>query len=544
MAEQDNNGFNIFGFNINRKGNKKSEEKEMLPSIVPPTDNDGAGYVTTGTGGAHATALMLDNNSTTIKDDIALIKKYREAAMHPEVDQMISHITNEAISGDREVAQIDLDTLEASNNIKNKIKEEFDGIVEMLDFNNTAAEMFQRFYIDGRLHHHLVVDPKKPQLGIQEMRYIDSLAIRKHKEIEKETDERTGVEIIKNVKEYFVFDPKVSNNSKTITPGARSITTLPVDSVSYITSGLLDTTRTRVVGHLDKVLKPLNNLRMMEDAMVIYRLARAPERRIFYVDVGKMGNNRAKEYINDLMNKYRNKMTYDANTGTLTNNSRSMSMLEDFWLPRQEGGKGTEVTTLAGGQNLGELDDVVYMQKKLYKAGNVPLSRLEQEAQFTLGRTSELTRDEQYFKKFVDNVTRRFSKLIIETLGKQLVLKKICTEDEWNGWKSKIYLEFLSDSYFTELKNAEIIGERIERLDRVSSYVGEYFSREWVMKELLMMSDDEITAMNKQMKAELDSGIVNIDTDVDDEAPAEKEAPAKKEAGPEIDVSKTKDDDK
>lgn len=294
MAEQDNNGFNIFGFNINRKGNKKEEKKELLPSIVPPTDNDGAGYVTTGTGGAHSTALMLDNNSTTIKDDISLIKKYREAAMHPEVDQMISHITNEAISGDREVAQIDLDTLEVSNNIKKKIKEEYDGIVEMLDFNNTASEMFQRFYIDGRLHHHLVIDPKKPQLGIQEMRYIDSLAIRKHKEIEKETDERTGVEIIKNVKEYFVFDPKISNNSKTITPGARSITTLSVESVSYITSGLLDTTRTRVVGHLDKVLKPLNNLRMMEDAMVIYRLARAPERRIFYVDVGKMGNNRAK----------------------------------------------------------------------------------------------------------------------------------------------------------------------------------------------------------------------------------------------------------
>ncbi|MGB1192579.1 MAG: portal protein, partial [Pseudomonadales bacterium] len=317
---------------------------------------------------------------------------------------------------------------------------------------------------------------------------------------------------------------------------------ITADSISYVTSGLLDEGRKKVVSHLHKALKPINQLRMMEDAQVIYRISRAPERRIFYVDTGTMPTGKADEYIKDLMAKYRNKMTYDVNTGQLSNEARTMTMMEDFFLGRREGGRGTEISTLPGGQNLGEIEDIIYFQKRLYKSLNVPLSRLEQEAQFSLGRSSELTRDEQFFQKFVNSIRNRFGKMFIEVIGTQCILKSICTKEEWDEWKSDIFVEFLNDNYFTELKNAEIVGDRIERLDRVASYVGEYFSREWVMKEILMMSDDDITAMNKQMKAELGSGEVNINTDVEAEAPVEKEAPAEKEAGPEIDVTKTQNE--
>jgi len=538
MADE-RDGLNLFGFNLTRN-NKKKEEKEQLPSIVPPRDEDGAGYVTvTSGGGAYNHTLSFDQNSQTVKDDKQLIMQYRDAAMHPEIDQAINHIVNEAVASDHEVVQLNVEKLEISNSIKKKLQNEFDGIMNMLDFHNNAADMFRRFYIDGRLYHHLVVDPKREKLGIQEMRYIDSINIRKVKEVIKERDPRTDVEVVVGVKEYYVYEPTATNNTRSIS-GAKTAVKLSDASVSYITSGIMDSSRVRVIGHLDKALKPLNQLRMMEDAQVIYRLARAPERRIFYVDTGTMPTGKAEEYMKDLMAKYRNKMTYDVTTGNLSNNSRSMSMLEDFWLPRREGGRGTEISTLPGGTNLGEIDDIIYFQKRLYKALNVPMSRLEQEAQFSLGRASELTRDEQFFQKFVDSIRNRFGKMFIEIMGTQCILKNICTKEEWDEWKSSIFVEFLTDNYFTELKTAEIMGDRIERLDRVASYVGEYFSREWVMKEILMMSDDDITAMNKQMKAELSSGIVNIDTDAEDEVPAE--APAEEEEEAVIDVTKTKEE--
>jgi hypothetical protein len=539
MADE-RDGLNLFGFTLTRNNTKKKTAvEEQLPSVVPPTDEDGAGYVTVNSGGGGFNhAVSFDNNSKTVKDDKVLIMRYRDAAMHPEIDQAINHIVNEAVSSDHEVAQLNVEKLDVSNSIKKKLQDEFDGVINMLDFNNNAADMFRRFYIDGRLYHHLVIDPKREKLGIQEMRYIDSINIRKVKEVIKERDPRTDVEIVTGVKEYYVYEPNATTNSRSIN-GVKNAVKLSEPSVSYVTSGIMDSSRARVIGHLDKALKPLNQLRMMEDAQVIYRISRAPERRIFYVDTGTMPTGKADEYIKDLMAKYRNKMTYDVNTGQLSNDSRTMTMMEDFFLGRREGGRGTEISTLPGGQNLGEIEDIIYFQKRLYKSLNVPLSRLEQEAQFSLGRSSELTRDEQFFQKFVNSIRNRFGKMFIEVIGTQCVLKSICTKEEWNEWKSDIFVEFLNDNYFTELKNAEIVGDRIERLDRVASYVGEYFSREWVMKEILMMSDDDITAMNKQMKAELGSGEVNINTDVEAEAPVEKEAPAEKEAGPEIDVTKT-----
>lgn len=535
MADE-RDGLNLFGFNLTRNNNKKKEEKE-LPSIVAPNDDDGAGYVTvTSGGGAYNHTLSFDQDSKTVKDDKALIMQYREAAMHPELDQAINHIVNEAVSSDQEVVQMNVDKLDISNSIKKKLQTEFDGIMTMLDFHNNAGDMFRRFYIDGRLYHHLVVDPKREKLGIQEMRYIDSVNIRKVREVLKERDPATDVEVIVGIKEYYIYEPSATN-TRSIS-GAKTAVKLSEPSVSYVTSGIMDSARARVIGHLDKALKPLNQLRMMEDAQVIYRLARAPERRIFYVDTGTMPTGKAEEYMKDLMAKYRNKMTYDVTTGNLSNNARSMSMLEDFWLPRREGGRGTEISTLPGGTNLGEIEDIIYFQKRLYKALNVPMSRLEQEAQFSLGRSSELTRDEQFFQKFVNSIRNRFGKMFVEVLGTQCILKNICTKEEWEEWKTSIFIEFLNDNYFTELKNAEIVGDRIERLDRVASYVGEYFSREWVMKEILMMSDDDITAMNKQMKAELSSGIVNVDTDAPDEAPAAEG----EEEEAKIDVTKTQNE--
>lgn len=566
MTENNDEIFGAFGFSLNRKTKKKVEpKKEELISIVPPTDRDGAGYVVSGTGGATSSSINLNNNSTTVKDDIKLIQSYRDVSMHPEVDQMITHIRNEAISGDKEVAELNIDALEIGEGIKKKINLEFDNIIKMLDFNNNAADMFQSFYIDGRLFHHLVVDPKREDLGIQEMRLIDSLSIRKIREVIKETDPKTDVEVVKGVKEYFVYDPKHETSKRrsaiAASTSTSSVIKLSTESVSYITSGLLDTSRTRVIGHLDKVLKPVNQLRMMEDALVIYRIARAPERRIFYVDVDRMQPAKAKQYIASLMNEHRNKMSYNAETGSLTNGSRTMSMLEDFWLPRQQGNKGTEVTNLAGGQNLGEVDDILYMQKKLYKAGNVPVSRLEQEdgggGIIGIGRTSELTRNEQFFQKFVKSLRRRFSRLIIDTLGTQCVLKKICKPEEWDKWVTEVYVDFIEDSYFTELKEAEVMGERIDRLDRVSQYVGEYFSREYVMKKILMMSDDEYETMNEQIKKEKEDEVVvtgdeeeeefdaptpktKKNPEPEDEEEEEEKAPVATKPEPKIDASKVK----
>jgi hypothetical protein len=354
----------------------------------------------------------------------------------------------------------------------------------------------------------LVVDPARPQEGIQEIRPIDALKIRKVKEIKKEKDQITGANIVKKVNEYFIYMEQ--DNVASYTAGNKNNNALKIspDAISYVTSGLLDAQRKKVVSYLHKAMKPINQLRMMEDALIIYRLARAPERRIFYIDVGNLPRGKAEQYLKDIMTRYRNKLVYDASTGDLKNDSKHMSMLEDFWLPRREGGRGTEITTLPGGQNLGEIDDIVYFQKKVFKALNVPIGRInpEEQAGGILGRTSEITRDEFKFQKFVGRLRRRFSELFYNILRKQLLLKGIITEDDWESWKGDLFVDYITDNYFAELKNAEMLRERVNMLREVEPYLGTFYSKEWAQKNVLMLTDDDIKAMNDQIEQEKKDG--------------------------------------
>jgi hypothetical protein len=354
-------------------------------------------------------------------------------------------------------------------------------------------DIFRSFYVDGRVYFHLVADEKNLKLGIQEIRPVDAAKIRKVKEVKYKEDRVSGAKVVEKIKEFYIFQDK---------SGQLNGVKLSPDSISYVTSGLLDPSKKQVVSYLHKALKPINQLRMLEDSLVIYRLARAPERRIFYIDVGNMPRNKSEAYMKDIMSRYRNKLVYDASTGNLKDDRKHMSMLEDFWLPRREGGRGTEITTLPGGENLGQIDDIVYFQKRMYRSLNVPLNRLEQEAQFSLGRSTEINRDEVKFQKFIDRLRKRFSMLFTGILKKQLVLKGIITDQDWESWKNDIQVDFQRDNHFVELKNSEILQERIATLDQVSQYVGEYFSREWVMKNVMMMNDEDIKNMQDQVKGE------------------------------------------
>ncbi len=480
----DNSGFKLFGFEIKRASD---EDPKKAPSIVPARDEDGAGYVTAS--GSHY-GQYINQDGTDAKDNHALIMKYRGVAMHPEVDAAIEDIVNESIVGGEQPVTIGMDSLEVSDGIKKQIKDEFDNICSMLNFTELGHDIYRRWYVDGRIYHHLVVDEKNLKRGIVDIRPIDSARIRKVKQVKKKKDPVTGANLIEKVDEYFIFQEK---------PGAQqSGIKLSLDSVSYVTSGLLDEKRQKVLSYLHKALKPINQLRMMEDSLVIYRLARAPERRIFYIDVGNLPRGKAEQYMKDIMTRYRNKLVYDASTGEIKDDRKHQSLLEDFWLPRREGGRGTEISTLPGGDNLGQIDDILYFQKKLYRALNVPINRLEQEAQFSLGRSTEISRDELKFQKFIDRLRTRFAALFIGILKTQLVLKGIVTENDWKDMKEHIIVDFIKDNHFAELKETEILRERIQTLDQMSNYIGEYFSKEWVMKNVLMFSDDDIEQMAKQ----------------------------------------------
>ena len=495
MAENENS-FKLFGFEIKRA--RRERDKPMLPSIVPPTDEDGAGYVTAG--GAYY-GQYLDMEGAQAKDNASMVRQYRGLAMHHDVDMAIEEIVNEAISTSelKSSVSLNMDNVEGlSDSIKNKIIDEFDDVVSMLNFNDMGSEMFKRWYIDGRMFHHLVVDEKNAKVGIQEIRSMDAAKMRKVKQIKREKDPITGITIIKNVEEFFIYEEK---------PGVESSgVKLTLDSVSYVTSGLLDQDRKKVVSYLHKAIKPINQLRMMEDSLVIYRLARAPERRIFYIDVGNLPKGKAEEYMGNIMSKYRNKLVYDANTGALKDDRKHMSMLEDFWLPRREGGRGTEISTLPGGDNLGQIEDILYFQKRMYKSLNVPINRLEQESQFSLGRSTEITRDEVKFQKFIDKLRRRFSKLFLDVLRKQCVLKGIFTEEDWDNWKNDIAVDFVKDNHFSELRDLEILREKLQTLDNVMPYIGQFFSKEWAMKNVLGLDDDEIKAMSKDIDGEQADG--------------------------------------
>lgn len=488
MAED--KGFRLFGFEIKRK---ETEDPKKRPSIVPAQDDDGAGYVTA-SGSHYGQYLNLGDDDS--KDNYQLIMKYRGVGMHPEVDAAIEDIVNEAISSNDEgqVIDVTMDDLKVSESIKKQIKDEFDNIASMLNFNESGHDIFRRWYIDGRVYHHLVVDESNLKQGIQEIRFIDSARMRKVKQVKKKKDPVTGAQLIEKVDEYYVYQEKPGQQNSGVK--------MSLDSVSYVTSGLLDEGRKKVLSYLHKAMKPLNQLRMMEDSLVIYRLARAPERRIFYVDVGSLPRGKAEQYMKDIMTRYRNKLVYDAKTGEIKDDRKHQSLLEDFWLPRREGGRGTEITTLPGGENLGQIDDIIYFQKRLYRSLNVPINRLEQEAQFSLGRSTEISRDELKFQKFIDRLRSRFASLFLNILKTQLILKGIITTEDWNNMKNDITVNFMRDNHFTELKDMEILRERLETLDRVNNYVDQYFSRDWIMKNVLQFSDEDIENMALQAQDE------------------------------------------
>ena len=493
MAEQDNSILKLFGFELKRAEDKQKEEKKKkLQSVVTPTDPDGAGYVTAS--GSHY-GQFIDMDGNQAKDNRQLVLKYRGVAVHPEVDAAIEDIVNEAIVGSENEApvELNLDNVDAPDNIKKTMIEEFNKLIGMMKFTEMGTDIFRSYYIDGRLYHHLIVNESQPKLGIQDIRNIDATKIRKVKNVKYKKDPATGAKIVDKVEEFYIFQEKSGSNQ-----GVR----LSPDSVSYVTSGLMDPTKKTVVSYLHKALKPINQLRMMEDSLVIYRLARAPERRIFYIDVGNMPRGKSEAYMKDIMTRYRNKLVYDASTGELKDDRKHMSMLEDFWLPRREGGRGTEITTLPGGENLGQIDDIIYFQKKLYRALNVPINRLEQEAQFSLGRASEITRDEVKFKKFIDRLRKRFSDIFIQLLKTQLLLKNVITVEEWNEWKESIQFDYIEDNYFSELKEAEIYRERFDMLGSLDEHIGRFISNEWVKKNILRFNDDDIEAINKQIEDE------------------------------------------
>ena len=483
MAE----GFKLFGFEITR-----AKDNKAIKSIVPPRDDDGAGYVTATSAGSHY-GHYINMEGDDSKDQAQLILKYRGSAYQPEADAAIEDIVNEAITAaeNKPSVALNLDNVPVSATVKKTMFEEFENIFNMLNFKELGHDIFRRWYIDGRIYHHLIIDENNPTAGIQEIRYIDTVKIRKVKQIKRKKDPISGATLVDKVNEFYIYQEK---------PGSQaSGVKLTLDSVSYCTSGLLDEHRKKIISYLHKALKPITQLRMMEDSLVIYRLARAPERRMFYIDVGNLPRGKAEQYMKDIMAKYRNKLVYDAKTGEIRDDRKHMSMLEDFWLPRREGGRGTEISTLPGGENLGQIEDIIYFQKRLYRSLNVPMNRLEQEQQFSLGRATEISRDELKFQKFIDRLRNRFANLFYDILKKQLILKNVITEDDWNSWKNKVTVDFLRDNHFAELKEAELLRERIQSLDQITNYVGEYFSKEWVQKNVLLFDDETIDNMNKEI---------------------------------------------
>ena len=489
----------LFGFQITNEKTKKQEGQQDAKNITEksfalPQNDDGA--VTLQTGAYFGTYVDLEG---VVRNEIELITRYREMAMQPELETAIDDIVNEAIvmQGHTQPLTINLDDLKQPDSIKKKIREEFATILKMLNFGNMGSELFRRWYIDGRMFYHVIIDETKPREGIKELRYIDPRRIRKVREIQKTKDAATAADIIRTVREYYLY------NERGII-GAHSNLGMRIasDSIINVNSGLMDSRRAMVLSYLHKAIKPLNQLRMVEDATVIYRLSRAPERRVFYIDVGNLPKVKAEQYLRDLMVKYRNKLVYDSSTGEIRDDRKHLSMLEDFWLPRREGGKGTEIQTLPGGQNLGEMEDVKYFERKLYKSLSIPISRLEMQQGFSIGRTSEITRDELKFSKFVFRLRNKFSTLFDEALRVQLSLKGICTVEEWEDFKENIYYDFITDNNFDELKKAELIQNRITVLQLADPYIGKYFSIEWARKNILNQTDDEIAEIKEQIEEE------------------------------------------
>ena len=505
----------LFGFTLGSKDVVHKEKPEQQSFVLPSDAQLDDGAVTITQNAYYGTYVDLEGS---VRNEIELITRYREMSNHPECQMAIDEIINEAITHDDngKVVDIVLDNLKQPESIKKKIIEEFNNIQKMLNFNNLADDLFKRWYIDGRMFYHVVVNDKNPKEGIQELRYVDPRKIRKVREVKKERDPKTGALIVDSVAEYYVFNDR-GTTTQTFTANVTQGLRIAPESIININSGLMDAKNTFVISYLHKAIKTLNQLRMIEDAIVIYRISRAPERRIFYIDVGNLPKGKAEQYLRDIMAKYRNKMVYDANTGELRDERKHMSMLEDFWLPRREGGKGTEITTLPAGQNLGELEDVKYFQKKLLQSLNVPYSRLDSQegGMAGLGRSQEITRDELKFAKFVIRLRNKFSQLFDDALKIQLVLKGICTLDEWDAFKEDIYYDFRKDNNFTELREAELLQNRLQMVGLVDPYIGKYFSQNYVMSKVLMMTEEEIESMQKEIEKEKDTLPAEEPTDMD-----------------------------
>ena len=522
----------LFGFSIE----DDSKKSKGIVSPVPQNNEDGADYFLSS--GFYGQYVDIEG---VFRTEFDIIKRYRDMSLHPECDTAIEHVVNEAIVSDLNDSpvEIDLDNLNVSDGLKKVIRNEFKGVKDLLDFDSKSHEIFRNWYVDGRLYYHKVIDTKKPDLGIQEVRYIDSLKIKLMRIREKDGDKR-GVPVLpmggtnsaeavtKDAKviEYYTYYPQgmAQKYGSVAGKGIR----IAKDSICHIHSGLVDRNKKIGLSYLHKAIKGLNQLRMIEDSLVIYRMSRAPERRIFYIDVGNLPKVKAEQYLRDVMQRYRNKLVYDANTGEVKDDKKFMSMLEDFWLPRREGGRGTEISTLPGGQNLGELTDIEYFQKKLYRALNVPESRIGDTGGFNLGRSSEILRDELMFSKFVGRLRKRFSLLFLDLLKTQLVLKNIVTPEDWEKMREHIQFDFLYDNHFAELKDHELMTERLNIMVAIEPYIGTYYSRDYVKRKVLRQTDDEIEEMTQEMDEENASGYgVPLETQsamLDGRIEAEKEA--------------------
>ena len=506
----------LFGFSI--------EDTEKIPpsvvSPVPPNNEDGVDhYLTSGFFGQYV------DIEGVYKTEFDLIKRYREMALHPECDSAIEDVVNEAIVADTNDSpvEIELSNLNASDGIKKKIRDEFKFILSLLDFDKKAHEIYRNWYIDGRLYYHKVIDMKNPHEGIQELRYIDAMKMRYIRQQKKKPNDQTRLANINKgtdnpmeyefpeIEEYFLYNPKSSYPSTShasASQGGQNGIKFSKDSITYCSSGLVDRNKGSTLSYLHKAIKSLNQLRMIEDSLVIYRLSRAPERRIFYIDVGNLPKVKAEQYLRDVMNRYRNKLVYNAQTGEIRDDKKFMSMLEDFWLPRREGGRGTEISTLPGGQNLGEITDIEYFKKKLYKSLNVPISRIEGDGGFNLGRSSEILRDEVKFSKFVGRLRKRFSGMFNDMLKTQLLLKNVITPEDWESMSEHIQYDFLYDNHFAELKEAELMNERLTLVQSAEVYVGKYYSQDYIRRKVLRQTDEEIIEQDKLIEKEIKAGII------------------------------------
>lgn len=484
----------IFGYEIKRKAPVQTEK-----SFVPPSD-DGA-LDTIRAGGYYGTYLDLDGAA---KNESELIKRYRDVSLMADVDAAIDDIVNESMANidDEKPVEIDLSNVKVPTSIKKTIEQEFENVLGILKFNSRAQDFFRRWYIDGRIYFHKVIDTAKPKQGLTDVRYIDPRKISKVRNIEKTKDPATGVEYVKSVDEFFIYNDKGIYSTPNMASNVRTSQGLKItkDAICYVPSGIIDIDNNMVLSYLHKAIKPANQLRMMENALVIYRLARAPERRIFYIDVGNLPKLKAEQYLKDIMNRYRNKLVYDANTGEIRDDKKAMSLLEDFWLPRREGGKGTQIDTLPGGQNLGEIADIEYFQRKLYESLYVPVSRLQQQSGLNFGRAAEINRDELKFTKFINKLRRQFSMLFDDLLKTQLVLKGIITEEDWKELQQQIEYVFASDAYYAESKEQEILRSRMELVAQADSFVGKYVTKKYVQKHILRFSDEEIEDMESEME--------------------------------------------